>query len=135
MKASYRKDIKMKTLDFTKALKQLLTLDKLYPNTIPDEDLSTGVFIYDSESSNYVNRGEIHYQFLTSGTDRNACESKSSDILVKLNTLIFPLVINNTVIEGLIIKQFEPIYIGFDKNKYLFSFNLTLFIEKERAIN
>lgn len=126
----------MKTIDLTKALKKHLMIDKLYPNTLPDEDLATGAFVYGSETNSYVPRGAVSIQFLTSGKDRNACEQKSSEILEKLNALTFPLQIENTVIEGIFFKQIAPIYIGVDaKNNSQFSFNTIFYIEKQERIS
>lgn len=121
----------MKTLDLTKALKKELLLDKLYPNITPDEDLATGVYLYGSESTSYVPRGTMQFQFITSGKDRNACEQRSLMLLEKINALTFPLQVENTIIEGVRVNQISPIYVGLDaNNNYLFSFNTLFFIEK-----
>lgn len=121
----------MKTLDLTKALKRELLLDKLYPNTLPEEDLATGVYLYGSEKTSYVPRGTMQFQFITSGKDRNLCEQKSLGILEKLNALTFPLQVENTLLEGITVRQMAPIYVGPDaKGNYLFSFNTIFYIEK-----
>lgn len=120
----------MNTLNFTKAIKQLLALEHIYPNTIPDEiALATGVFKYDSTGSNYIRRGQIHYQFLTAAADKISAEEQSILIMERLRTLE-SFTVGNTNIQGLCINQFSPIYVGLDKEKHLYSFNLIAYCEQ-----
>lgn len=123
----------MQTVDFIKTLKKTLGLDNtIFPNALPDElETVTGVFVYDSKQSDYVPRGTIKYQFLTRSLSKETAEKTSSDLLIALDRFRHfstPCFINQDCIEGISIKQYEPIYVGRDNASYLFSFDIQVYV-------
>lgn len=122
---------KITTLDFTKTIKDLLHLSNVYPNNMPDnQEINTGVYLYDSYNDKYSHTNQISFQFLTSGADRNLTEARASELLKALH-FNFPLQIADTLLVGNHLLQTQPIYVGTDEtNKYLFSFNMIFFIQE-----
>lgn len=123
----------MRTVDFIKTIKKTLGLeDTIFPNTLPEElETVTGVFTYDSEQSDYLPRGNIKYQFLTRSLSKETAEKTSSDLLIALDRfkhMHTPCFVYQDVIEGMSIKQYEPIYVGRDGESYLFSFDIKVYV-------
>lgn len=124
----------MRTVTFTKYLKQTLGLVNLFPNTIVDElESCTGVFNYDSDGSSYSDQGVVHFQFITANASREDAEKESMMILQHLRKLHYPVALDtNYLMQGIVVKQFMPIYLKQDqKGRHLFSFNITLFLEQQ----
>lgn len=123
----------MRTVELTQFLTQRFNLPPiLFPNVLPDTDQTvTGVFIYGSTQSDYVPRGILQYQFLTKSPSKEAAECMSSDLLIAIDQIkhtAFPCQIGQDRIEGISLMQYEPIYVGREKEAYLFSFNLRVFV-------
>lgn len=122
----------MQTVDFTKYLKTQLNITDLYPNLLLDEKDNTGVFIYSSEQDTYNKlQGTIKYQFLTAAVNKEEAERISYNILQKVKTLKNGFVLSDSYIQGIVVQNMMPIYIGRDETKrYLFSFNIEVFIQQ-----
>lgn len=122
----------MQTVDFTKYLKQQLNITDLYPNLLLDDKDNTGVFVYSSEQDTYNKlQGTVKYQFLTAAVSKEEAEKINYDILQKVKTIESGFAVSDSYIQGMIINNMMPIYIGRDEIKrYLFSFNIEVFIEQ-----
>lgn len=122
----------MKTVDFTKYLKTHFNITDLYPNLLLDDKTSTGVFVYSSEQDIYNElQGTIKYQFLTAAVSKEESESISYNILQKVKTLKNGFALSDSYIQGIVVQNMMPIYIGRDEIKrYLFSFNIEVFIQQ-----
>lgn len=122
----------MQTVDFTKYLKAQLNITDLYPNLLLDDKDNTGVFIYGSEQDAYnVLQGTIKYQFLTAAISKEEAEKRSYSILQKVKTIDNGFALEDTLIQGILVNNMMPIYIGRDETKrYLFSFNIEVFIQQ-----
>lgn len=121
---------KITTLAFTKTLKTLFNLSNVYPNNVPDnQEINTGVYLYDAPNELYSHTNQVHFQFLTCGKDRNQTEQRAIELLNGLH-FQFPLQIEDTLFVGAHLLQKQPVYIGVDENKnYLFSFNMVFFVQ------
>lgn len=121
--------IKITTIEFTNSIKTLFNLTNIYPNTLPDnQEVNTGVFLYGAANDKYSHTNELSFQFLTSGVNRNEAESASNGLLKALN-FTFPLQIADQLLVGNHLLQTQPIYVGVDKDKYLFSFNMIFYVQ------
>lgn len=119
----------MTTIELTNSIKTLFDLTNIYPNTIPDnQEVNTGVFLYSSANDKYSHTNELSFQFLTSGINRNQVEAAAGDLLKALN-FTFPLQVADTLLVGAHLLQKQPIYVGVDKDKYLFSFNMIFYVQ------
>lgn len=123
----------MKTVDITKYLKNTLELTNLFPNIIMDDKDNTGLFGYSSDQDAYVPVGSTKYQFLTAASSKETAEDISNNIMQKLYELTYPFVLDDMSIVGLDILNMTPLYIGKDeKNRFLFSFNINLYLQKNK---
>lgn len=122
----------MQTVDFTKYLKEQFNITDLYPNRLLDEKDNTGVFVYSSEQDVYNElQGMIKYQFLTAASSKEEAERMSCHILQKVKTLKNGFALSDSYIQGIVVHNMMPIYIGRDETKrYLFSFNIEVFIQQ-----
>lgn len=121
--------IKITTIEFTNSVKSLFALTNIYPNTLPDnEEVNTGVFLYSAANDKYSHTNELSFQFLTCGVNRTQTEAAANDLYKALN-FTFPLQIADTLLVGNYPLQKQPIYVGVDKEKYLFSFNMIFYVQ------